>query len=47
MLSQDYDLEESARRDLLKRLGSTAGIAQQTLRSVTPAGALIGHVGEF
>ena len=46
-ISLDYDLEEGPRKELLHKLASTAGVAQQTLRPVMPAGYALSHVSFF
>ena len=46
-ISLDYDLEEGPRKELLHKLASTAGVAQQTLRPVVPAGYALSHVSFF
>jgi hypothetical protein len=43
-ISLDYDLEEGPRKELLHKLASTAGVAQQTLRPVVPSGYALAHV---
>ncbi len=46
-ISLDYDLEEGPRKELLHKLASTAGIAQQTLRPVVPSGYALAHVSSM